>query len=161
MYPVNPASPKRQRLEIGLHNIVLVFWVGGLWATGYLVAPSLFSELDDRKLAGTLAGNIFTLMGWAGLAATVILLVIYTLVVHSRWRIIVTALMGVLVAINLFVVSPALVEVRDSVGHALVSGTETFQRFAYLHGISSGIFLLVSLLGLLLVVRMPGTMQAR
>lgn len=157
---MNPVSPKRQRLVLGLHNIVLVFWVGGLWVTGYLVAPSLFSELADRKLAGTLAGNIFTLMGWAGLAATVILLVIYSLAVRSRWRIIVTASMGLLVAINLFVVSPALVEIRDSVDHALVAGTEIFQRFAYLHGISSGIFLLVSLLGLLLVVRMPGKIQA-
>lgn len=139
----------------GLHNIVLVFWVGGLWVAGYVVAPSLFSQLDDRQLAGTVAGNIFTLMGWVGIAASLILLVIYGLVLRSRWRVIVTSLMGILVVINMFIVTPELAAIRDSVSGALAAGSDEYRRFGYLHGISSGIFLLISLLGLLLVVRMP------
>jgi uncharacterized membrane protein len=154
------------RFTLGLHNIVLVFWVGGLWVVGFIVAPALFSQLDDRQLAGTLAGSIFSLMGWVGIAASLILLALYTLVMCSRWRVIVTVLMGLLVAINLFIVSPLvainlfivspeLAAIRDSVSSALVAGSDEYRRFGYLHGISSGIFLLISLLGLLLVVRMP------
>ena len=143
------------RVALGLHNIVLVFWVGGLWVVGFIVAPALFSQLDDRQLAGTLAGSIFSLMGWVGIAASLILLVLYALVMCSRWRVIVTVLMGLLVAINLFIVSPELAAIRDSVSSALVAGSDEYRRFGYLHGISSGIFLLISLLGLLLVVRMP------
>lgn len=150
-----PGNFSLERFAVGLHNIVLVFWVGGLWVAGYIVAPSLFSQLDDRQLAGTLAGNIFMLMGWVGIVATLILLAIYSLVIHSRWRVIVTLLMGLLVAVNMFVVTPELAAIRDSVTSALVAGSDKYRHFGYLHGISSGIFLLISLLGLLLVVRMP------
>ena len=143
------------RIVQGLHNMVLVFWVGGLWVTGYVVAPTLFSQLDDRQLAGTLAGKIFMTMGWIGLAASLLLLVFYFLVIHSRWRSVIALLMGTLVAINMFVVTPELAAIRDSVAGALVAGSDEYRRFGYLHGISSGIFLLISLLGLLLVVRIP------
>jgi hypothetical protein len=44
----------------------LTLWVGGFWAIGYLAAPMLFYNLDDRMLAGMLAGKMFTGMpGWA------------------------------------------------------------------------------------------------
>ena len=140
-----------------VHNMVLVFWVGGLWTTGYIVAPALFNNLDDRRLAGTLAGNIFSIMGWIGLVASLLLLVFYWFSLKSRWRSAVTLFMGVLVAANLFIVSPELAAIRDAASGALVPGSEEYQRFGYLHGISSGIFLLISLLGLLLVARIPAS----
>lgn len=144
-----------ERFVHALHNMVLVFWVGGLWTTGYIVAPALFSNLDDRHLAGTLAGSVFSIMGWIGLASSLLLLAFYQFYLISRWRSAVTLLMGILVAVNLFVVSPELAAIRDAAPGALVAGSEAFRRFGYLHGISSGIFLLISLLGLLLIVRFP------
>jgi hypothetical protein len=35
-------------------RILLTLWVGALWVAGFIVAPLLFSELDDRALAGSL-----------------------------------------------------------------------------------------------------------
>ena len=59
-----------RRLADALYNIALTLWVGGLWAIGYLVAPTLFAILGgDRPLAGVLAGKLFELIGWIGLAA--------------------------------------------------------------------------------------------
>jgi len=43
-----------------LYSIVITLWVGALWAIGYLAAPTLFHVLDDRALAGKVAGQLFT-----------------------------------------------------------------------------------------------------
>ena len=32
-------------------RILLTAWVGGLWAIGYIAAPTLFATLDDRAMA--------------------------------------------------------------------------------------------------------------
>ena len=48
-------------------RIVAALWVGSLWAIGYLVAPLLFARLDDRGLAGFLAGEFFTVITWMSL----------------------------------------------------------------------------------------------
>ena len=37
-------------------RFLLTLWVGGLWIIGYLVTPVLFKTLDNRQLAGELAG---------------------------------------------------------------------------------------------------------
>ena len=55
-------------------RILLTLWVGGLWATGYLVAPLLFHMLDDRRLAGEIAGRMFSAMNYLGLACGMLLL---------------------------------------------------------------------------------------
>ncbi|MCK5382667.1 MAG: DUF4149 domain-containing protein, partial [Gammaproteobacteria bacterium] len=31
-----------------LERILLTLWVGSLWVVGFVVAPVLFAELDDR-----------------------------------------------------------------------------------------------------------------
>ncbi|MDR2874921.1 MAG: DUF4149 domain-containing protein, partial [Methylobacillus sp.] len=50
-----------RKLFDGLELIIVVAWVGGLWAIGYLAAPVLFHALNDnRQLAGNLAGEMFT-----------------------------------------------------------------------------------------------------
>jgi len=55
-------------------RILLTLWVGGLWAIGYIVAPALFANLEDRALAGTLAGVMFNIIAWVGLACGSLLL---------------------------------------------------------------------------------------
>ena len=40
-----------------LERILLTLWVGSLWVVGFVVAPVLFAELDDRALAGSTAGS--------------------------------------------------------------------------------------------------------
>ncbi|MGB5473694.1 MAG: DUF4149 domain-containing protein, partial [Gammaproteobacteria bacterium] len=58
----------RQQLSLTLERVLLTLWVGSLWVTGFMVAPVLFARLDDRALAGTLAGELFGLVAWLGLA---------------------------------------------------------------------------------------------
>jgi hypothetical protein len=64
-----------RRLADLLYHVALTLWVGGLWSIGYLVAPTLFAALGgDRPLAGQLAGRLFEVIGWLGLACASYLL---------------------------------------------------------------------------------------
>lgn len=63
-----------RRLAESLYSLAITLWVGGLWAIGFIVAPSLFASLKDRALAGELAGNLFGLIAWVGFACAVWLL---------------------------------------------------------------------------------------
>ena len=55
-------------------RILLTLWVGGLWTIGYIVAPALFANLEDRALAGTLAGVMFEIVAYVGMFCAVLLL---------------------------------------------------------------------------------------
>ncbi len=140
---------------VNIQRIILTLWIGGLWAVGYLVAPVLFHYLQSPQLAGQIAGELFTLMSWFGLASALILTVIYSYLAQAKWRFLVLFLMAVLIAINLLYLTPEIAGLRSVAGGAIEKGTEVYNRFAMLHGIASGLYLLVSLLGLLLVIRQP------
>ena len=115
-----------------------------------MVAPVLFAELDDRALAGSLAGSLFSLTAYLGLACGAVLLVLNGLRYRDiNWRLLAVAGMLVLVLIGQFVVTPMVAELR-------VQGLTDTPRFGQLHGVASVLFLLTSVLGLLLVaVRSP------
>ncbi|MEA1888838.1 MAG: DUF4149 domain-containing protein [Pseudomonadota bacterium] len=133
----------------------MTLWIGGLWAVGYLVAPVLFSSLQNPQLAGSIAGELFTLMSWFGLASALALTVIYSFLDRAKWRFLVLLLIAAFIAINLFYLTPEIAGIRGMAGGAIVKGTAIHERFAMLHGIASGLFLMLSLLGLLLVIRQP------
>ena len=59
--------------QIG-ERILLTVWIGGMWTVGYIVAPTLFAVIDDRALAGSIAGRLFTIMSIIGLFCSVALL---------------------------------------------------------------------------------------
>ncbi len=122
---------------------------------GYLVTPVLFSHLGNPQLAGQVAGELFTVVSWLGLGGAVFLSIIYSFLSREKWRFIVLFLMSLFIAINLFYLTPEIVGLRDMAGGAIVKGSEIHTRFALLHGIASGLYLLVSLLGMLLVIRQP------
>lgn len=140
---------------LNLQRIVLTFWIGGLWAVGYLVVPVLFQQLPTPQMAGSLAGQLFILLSWLGLISALILAVTYSFIGHAKWRFAVLLLITVFIAINLFYLTPEIAGLREMAGSAIQKGTELHARFAMLHGIASGLYLLVSLLGLLLVIRQP------
>lgn len=133
-------------------RILLTLWVGGTWTVGYLVAPTLFAVLDDRALAGSLAGHMFRTIGVITLVVCVTLLVIMAVrdgvVAVKRWRGIALVLAVAITAGSLFVLQPAIQELR---GEGIVPGTEQAAQFGKMHGLSSGLYLVVSLLGLALV----------
>jgi len=128
-----------------LECILLTLWVGSLWVVGFVVAPVLFAELDDRALAGSTAGSLFTLTSYIGLACGCSLLV-FNGVVRRRinWRAVVITGMLLLVVIGQFVIAPMVADLR-------VQGLTDTPRFGQLHGVASVLFLMTSLLGLVLV----------
>lgn len=140
---------------LNLQRLVLTLWIGGLLTVGYLVVPVLFHQLPGPQLAGQVAAELFTLMGWFGLASAFVLFVIYSFLDRAKWRFLVILFISILIAISLFYLSPEIVGLRDMAGGAFQKGSEIYSRFAMLHGIASGSYLLVSLLGLLLVIRQP------
>ena len=129
-------------------RLLLTLWVGGLWAIGYIVAPALFAKLEDRALAGTLAGLMFEIIAYIGIVCAVLLLV-SNQSRHPRrrlnWRALVLLLMLLLVVVGQFVLAPMMAELR-------LVGTSDSPDFARLHGAASFAYLITSLLGLALVV---------
>ena len=135
-----------------LYRALLTLWVGGLWAIGYLVAPTLFSSLGDRQLAGMVAGKLFALIGWAGLGCAACLLMFLA----WRWRRAVfgrTACwlilgMAGLTAVGLFGIQPLMAQLKADAWPRDVMESALRDRFAVWHGVSSALYLLQSLLGL-------------
>ncbi len=142
-------------VAFNLQRVILTFWVGGMWAIGYLVVPELFQQLPTAQMAGTMAGALFLQLGQAGLICSLILIGLYSFIDQAKWRFVVLLLIAALIASNLYILTPELAALRETAGSALQKGTEIYRKFSLLHGIASGLFLLVSLLGLLLVVRQP------
>ena len=132
-------------------RILLTLWVGGLWAIGYMVAPALFAHLEDRALAGSLAGVMFEIIAYVGLFCGVALLLFNQLRAAGRrfnWRALVLVAMLVLVVIGAFYVAPEIAALRDQ-------GLSNSPEFARLHGAASIAYLVTSLLGLVLVIAGP------
>ena len=140
-------------LPLMLERILLGLWIGGVWAIGYLAAPVLFAVLDDRQLAGRLAGVMFQIIGYVGLVCGVSLLfLMYLRSLRRRrgsgWR--QWLLVAVLAAISiiLFVIQPDMAALK---AQGIVPGSETAAQFGLLHGLSSGLYLFVALSGLVLL----------
>ncbi len=136
-------------------RLLLTVWVGGLWTTGYLVAPTLFQVVDDRRLAGEIAGKIFSVMSYVGLAcgALLLLVIIYQ---ASRawartWQVWVLVTMLLLVSIGEFLLQPMIQALKAVTPDGFIEGSTSAARFGMLHGVSSLLFLVTSLLGLALV----------
>lgn len=147
-------KPNRQVLWAALESLLVTLWVGSLWAVGFIAAPILFNVLDDRALAGTLAGQMFTAVAWLGIVAGPAFL-LGNLVVEKapvRWRVLVVSGMLVLVMIGHFVLQPMIAELRAA---GIPEGSSAAVEFGRLHGIASILYVLTSLLGLVLVLFSP------
>lgn len=141
-------------------RILLTLWVGGLWAIGYLAAPVLFHTLDDRQLAGELAGRMFAIMSIVGLVCGALLLIGALYRAGKRWqrawRVWALLAMVVLVGVGFFLLQPMM---QDLKAQGLVEGSAQAAKFGQLHGVSSIMYLATSLLGLALVIAGPGKEQ--
>ena len=133
-----------------LETVVLTLWVGSLWAIGYVAAPTLFAVLTDRELAGQMAGSLFTTQAWVSVVCGAFLISTHALdpdrAMLRNGRLLVIIIMVVVAATNEWLLGSALRATRE-----LPVVDESL--FAWLHGISAGLYLAVSLLGLYLVVR--------
>lgn len=138
-----------------IERLALTLWIGGMWIVGYVVVPLLFHALHDDILAGELAGNLFGTLSWLGLACGILLLSLEFSHTrgrwHRSWRLWALLTMLFFTVIGAFVLLPAIVALKQ----ALPTLAHTTPRFVLLHGISSTLFLINSLLGLALVIFGP------
>jgi hypothetical protein len=142
-----------------LQSMTASLWVGGLWAIGFIVAPVLFATLPDRALAGLLAGKLFSLMAWTGMACALYLL-LYRLLRDGMgalrqgvlWMVL---LMLVLTLAGEFGVQPVLAALKEQALPRQVMESVLRDRFAAWHGVASGLYVIQSVLGAALVI-LPG-----
>ncbi len=139
-----------------LERLFLTLWVGGMLVVGYVVTPVLFSSLGDRMLAGTVAGRLFGFVSLIGLICGVLLLLVGWLrdgqAVVRDWRFWAVCAMLLITLIGEFGLAPRMQEIKQAAGASLVPGSELYRQFSRLHGLSSMLFLVNSLLGLGLVL---------
>ena len=149
--------PTAQRLFL----YIFALWLGSLVTIGYLVAPVLFATLSDTQVAGMIAGRLFRIEGTISLVLGVALIVFANLLVKRglarykqvRWYLL---MMLVAAAIVAFIVQPMMNAMRDE---ALSLGVPVMlsplgASFGMLHGISSVLYLMQTLAGLILLWRL-------
>ncbi|KAF0102056.1 MAG: hypothetical protein FD187_207 [bacterium] len=145
------------RLPDLLSAWALTLWVGGLWAVGYLAAPTLFYSLDDRVLAGMLAGRMFGYIAWVGLICGVWLLLFRLARLGGTalkqgffWIVLIMLLLSLA---QQFGIQPILQQLKDQALPKDVMESLFRDRFTAWHGVSSAVYLIQSLLGLAAVAK--------
>jgi hypothetical protein len=142
-----------------LHWIAVTLWIGALWAIGYVAAPLLFITLEDRALAGMLAGKMFDVVAYIGMGCGIYLLLFRLIrlgVMSFRqsffWIVLAMLLLTLL---GHFGVQPILEAVKHQALPREVAESVLQDRFTAWHGISSALYVLQSVLGLVLVLQQP------
>lgn len=137
-----------------IERLLLLVWVGSLLAIGYLAAPVLFYSLDDRQLAGQLAGRMFHIVDMIGIASALVLLSLAALRDYSSFlrqkRTYLLILMLLLTLSAMFVLQPQMEAIKAQAGWHEISQLKA--RFGQLHGIASVLYLLTSVIGVALVL---------
>lgn len=137
--------------------IVITLWVGALWAIGYLAAPTLFHALADKKTAGMLAGRMFDLVAYVGIASAFYLLLHRLISAGTSalkqgffWAVVV---MLVLTLAGHFGMQPMMAQLKAAAMPADVMQSVFASRFKTWHGVASIAYLIESLLGLVLIFK--------
>lgn len=145
-------SSAPQSIAVKFETILQTVWIGGLWVIGYVVTPILFASLDERRLAGELAGHMFSAIAYIGLCCGTVLLVL-ALLKAGTWlkdlRVLALVIMLISVAVSVFVIQPMMQDLKFA---GIVPDSAAAVEFGRLHGVSSVLYLVTSVLGLFLLV---------
>lgn len=144
------------RIATAIYTLVMAIWLGSQMAIGYIAAPVLFSQLADRTLAGELAGAMFSVMAWVSLACSAYLLLYLTAikrrgVFRSSVFWLVTFMLCITV-ISHFGIQPLMAQLKHDAHPLPVMESAFHDRFALWHGVSGGLYLLQTMLGVALVI---------
>jgi hypothetical protein len=134
-----------KRLGEAVYWLAIAIWAGALWTVGLLVAPTLFSVLEDRALAGRIAGVLFNSVAWIGIGCAAWLLVFRVVRFGGgafrhgfTW---IVLLMLALVLVGKFGVQPILAGLREQALAKEIVESVFRERFGTWHGVSSVIYL--------------------
>jgi len=138
--------------------LTVTLWAGSLWTVGYLVAPLLFATLPDRATAGNTAASVFLVEAWLSVFCAVVLIVTEMSTAKDRnapggkrllW--LVLGMLGCTV-VGYFGLHPFMAAIRETTGAGAAMDAGASTGFAVLHGISSVLYLIQSLLAIALVL---------
>jgi hypothetical protein len=144
-----------------LFLLIAGVWVGSLFTVGYLVVPTIFTALQDRQVAGMIAAAIFQAEAYVSVIVCVALLLLANTLFKRnvehyrsvRWVILALLLISALTCFGLIPYMDALRQEALLLGIPVMASPSA-SLFGRLHGISSGLFLIQSLLGLWMVWRL-------
>lgn len=154
---VSPRHTAIQRLFLILAGL----WVGSLFTVGYLVVPTIFANLQDRQVAGMIAAAIFQAEAYVSVVVCVALLLLANALIERkrddyrsiRWITLVLLLISALTCFGLIPYMDGLRKEALLLGMPVMASPSAV-LFGRLHGISSGLFLIQSVLGLWMVWRL-------
>ena len=137
--------------------ILTTLWVGALWAIGCVAAPTLFYQLADRQLAGSLAGEMFTLVAYIGMFCGFYLLInrlikfgVPAMKQGVFWLVL---FMLLLTLAGHFGIAPIIAKLKADAMTSDVMHSVFADRFETWHGVASIAYALQGLLGLMLVLK--------
>jgi hypothetical protein len=120
-------------------RVLLVLWAGSLWSLAAWVAPTLFFEQSDRRLAGLLAARLFSIETYLGIAVAVI-----AILLPGRSK-----MLWIYVSVALLAVNEWVLKSLMTAAHA--RGAALGLTFGAWHGVSAVLYVLACLAVLLIV----------
>jgi hypothetical protein len=120
-------------------RVLLVLWAGSLWSLALWVAPTLFYEQSDRRLAGMLAARLFSCETYLGLVVALV-----GALSAGRAKLRVVYLAAALLAANEWIL-------KRFMEAAQANGSALGLTFGAWHGVTAVIYVLACL-GVLLVI---------
>lgn len=140
--------------------LVATFWAGSLWTIGYLVAPTLFSTLADKVLAGTIAGRLFQVEAWVSVACATVLIALIMFgktdgqsVKQRSALLFIVCAMFFCTLVGYFGLQPFMAALRDAAGPGGVMNSDARMKFGILHAASAAFYLIQSLIGVALILK--------
>jgi len=130
-----------------VRRLLCALWAGVLVAVGGLLAPTLFAILDNRLVAGRLAGEIFvrtTILSDA-IAMALVVLSLAQRPPLPRWQRLLPLAPALFLSANELGVRPLLEAARATAGAASPA-------FAAWHGVSMALFGLATLAAIFLLI---------
>lgn len=147
-----------RRLLPEVRVLVATFWVGSIWAIGYVAAPALFANLESRTLAGDVAGHLFRAQALVSLSCGFTLLALLLssrdlTAARCRTSLWLVVFMLSCTLVVYFGLQPMMSAMREAAGPEGILASAFRSRFGALHGIAASLQLLQSLAGVWLVLR--------
>ena len=136
--------------------LVATLWAGSLWTIGFVVAPTLFGTLSDRVLAGNIAGSMFRAEAWLSIACAALLLALLQwapgALEPKRRRLLGALVLSMLVCalVSHFGITPLMAEIKAQAPSGIMDDAMR-SRFGMLHGVSTLVFAVQSLLAGVLI----------